>query len=114
MLGHTCATLLGQFDLPMTTTQLATKLSLTAPTLNADLKSLQAVGLMSSRRDGRSVLYVRADLGERLLAAIPAIKNRYQSRPSRGEPGPVRRHRSASCATTSFGTAAQNTNSAPV
>lgn len=71
VLGHTRATLLGQLDLPMTTTQLATLLSLTAPTLNAHLKSLQAAGLVSSRRDGRSVLYVRTDLGERLLAGSP-------------------------------------------
>jgi DNA-binding transcriptional ArsR family regulator len=68
VLGHTRATLLGQLDLPMTTTQLAALLSLTAPTLNVHLKSLQAAGLVSSRRDGRSVLYVRTDLGERLLA----------------------------------------------
>jgi DNA-binding transcriptional ArsR family regulator len=68
VLGHTRATLLGQLDLPMTTTQLAALLSLTAPTLNVHLKSLQAAGLASSRRDGRSVLYVRTDLGERLLA----------------------------------------------
>jgi DNA-binding transcriptional ArsR family regulator len=58
----------------MTTTQLATLLSLTAPTLNAHLQSLQAAGLVSSRRDGRSVLYARTDLGERLLAGSPAQK----------------------------------------
>lgn len=74
VLGHTRATLLGQLDLPMTTTQLATLLSLTAPTLNAHLKALQAAGLVSFRRDGRSVLYARTDLGERLLAGSPAQK----------------------------------------
>jgi DNA-binding transcriptional ArsR family regulator len=71
VLGHTRATLLGQLDLPMTTTQLATLLSLTAPTVNAHLKLLQAAGLVSARRDGRSILYVRTDLGERLLAGSP-------------------------------------------
>jgi DNA-binding transcriptional ArsR family regulator len=71
VLGRTRATLLGQLDLPMTTTQLATLLSLTAPTLNAHLKSLHAAGLVSSRRDGRSVLYMRTNLGERLLAGSP-------------------------------------------
>lgn len=74
VLGHTRATLLGQLDLPMTTTQLATLLGLTAPTLNAHLKALQAAGLVSSRRDGRSVLYARSELGERLLAGSPAQK----------------------------------------
>jgi DNA-binding transcriptional ArsR family regulator len=74
VLGHTRATLLGQLDLPMTTTQLATLLSLTAPTLNAHLNALQAAGLVSSRRDSRSVLYARTDLGERLLAGGPAQK----------------------------------------
>jgi DNA-binding transcriptional ArsR family regulator len=56
----------------MTTTQLATLLRLTAPTLSAHLQSLQAAGLVSSRRDGRSVLYARTDLGERLLGGSPA------------------------------------------
>jgi DNA-binding transcriptional ArsR family regulator len=74
VLGRTRATLLGQLDLPMTTTQLASLLSLSAPTLNAHLQSLQAAGLVSSRRDGRSVLYARTDLGERLLAGSPAQK----------------------------------------
>jgi DNA-binding transcriptional ArsR family regulator len=74
VLGHTRATLLRQLDLPMTTTQLATLLSLTAPTLNVHLKSLQGAGLVSSRRDGRSVLYVRTDLDERLLAGNPGHK----------------------------------------
>jgi DNA-binding transcriptional ArsR family regulator len=74
VLGHTRATLLGQLDLPMTTTQLATLLSLTAPTLNVHLKSLQAAGLVSSRRVGRSVLYGRTNLGERLLAGNPGHK----------------------------------------
>jgi DNA-binding transcriptional ArsR family regulator len=71
VLGHARATLLGQLDLPMTTTQLATLLGLTAPTLNAHLKALQAAGLVSSRQDGRSVLYTRTELGERLLAGRP-------------------------------------------
>jgi DNA-binding transcriptional ArsR family regulator len=40
-----------------------------APTLNVHLKSLQAAGIVSARRDGRAVLYRRTHLGDQLVAA---------------------------------------------
>ncbi len=68
VLGRSRAALLAQLDLPMSTTQLACQLDHAAPTLNAHLKTLQAAGLVSSRRDGRAVLYHRTKLGDLLLA----------------------------------------------
>jgi DNA-binding transcriptional ArsR family regulator len=61
------AALLSQLDLPMSTTQLATALTPSAPTLSAHLHALHRAGLVGSRREGcRAVL---ADpLGEDLLA----------------------------------------------
>jgi DNA-binding transcriptional ArsR family regulator len=59
---------IGQLDLPMTTTQLAHHLDLSAPTVNSHLKALFAAGIIAARRDGRSVLYTRTPLGEQLLA----------------------------------------------
>ena len=67
LLGRTRAAVLAQLDLPMSTTQLACLLDLSAPTLNVHLKTLQAAGILAARRDGRAVLYRRTDLGERLL-----------------------------------------------
>lgn len=68
VLGRTRAALLTQLDLPMSTTQAATQLALSAPTLSVHLQALRAAGLLTSRRVGRRVLYARTDLGNRLLA----------------------------------------------
>ena len=67
VVGRTRATLLSQLDLPMSTTQLATALTLSAPTLSAHLHTLRRAGIVSSRRDGRAVLYSRTPLGDDLL-----------------------------------------------
>jgi DNA-binding transcriptional ArsR family regulator len=68
VLGRTRAVLLSQLDLPMSTTQLATALALSAPTVSAHLHALQRAGIVGSRRDGRSVRYARTRLGDDLLA----------------------------------------------
>jgi DNA-binding transcriptional ArsR family regulator len=68
VLGRTRAAILAQLDLPMSTTQLSCQLNLTAPTLSVHLKTLQAAGIVSARRDGRAVLYHRTRLGDLLLA----------------------------------------------
>ena len=59
VLGRTRAALLSQLDLPMSTTQAATQLALSAPTLSVHLQALRAVGLLTSQREGRQVLYAR-------------------------------------------------------
>jgi DNA-binding transcriptional ArsR family regulator len=69
VVGRTRATILALLELPMSTTQLAAQVELAAPTLNVHLKSLQAAGILSARRDGRAVLYQRTALGDQLVAA---------------------------------------------
>jgi DNA-binding transcriptional ArsR family regulator len=68
VLGRTRSSLLSQLDLPMTTTQLATALTLSAATLSAHLHALRRAGIVNSRREGRAVLYARTALGDHLLA----------------------------------------------
>jgi len=68
VLGSTRAAILVQLDLPMSTTHLASQLELAAPTVNVHLKALHQAGIVSSHRDGRSVVYERTRLGELLLA----------------------------------------------
>jgi DNA-binding transcriptional ArsR family regulator len=68
VLGRTRSNLLSQLDLPMTTTQLATALTLSAATLSAHLHALRRAGIVNSRREGRAVLYARTALGDHLLA----------------------------------------------
>ena len=68
VIGRTRADLLRLLDLPMATSQLATQLALSAPTLNAHLKALHAAGIVAARRDGRFVLYSRTPVGDLLLA----------------------------------------------
>ncbi|KKK07548.1 DUF5937 family protein [Micromonospora sp. HK10] len=68
VLGQTRAALLAQLDLPMSTSQAATQMALSAPTLSVHLQALRAAALLTSRRVGRQVLYSRTDLGDRLLA----------------------------------------------
>ncbi|GLW12716.1 transcriptional regulator [Microtetraspora sp. NBRC 13810] len=67
VLGQTRAALLAQLDLPMSTTQAATQMALSAPTLSVHLQALRAAGLLTSRRTGRQVLYSRTALGDQLL-----------------------------------------------
>ncbi|SCF18915.1 Helix-turn-helix domain-containing protein [Micromonospora viridifaciens] len=68
VLGQTRAALLAQLDLPMSTSQAATQMALSAPTLSVHLQALRAAGLLTSRRAGRQVLYSRTELGDRLLS----------------------------------------------
>ncbi len=68
VVGRTRAVILALLELPMSTTQLAAQLGLSAPTLNVHLTSLRSAGILSSRRDGRAVLYQRTALGDQLLA----------------------------------------------
>jgi DNA-binding transcriptional ArsR family regulator len=68
VIGRTRAALLAQLDLPMSTTQIATQLSLAAPTVNVHLHALRAAGILAARREGRHVLFSRTALGDHLLA----------------------------------------------
>jgi DNA-binding transcriptional ArsR family regulator len=69
VLGGSRTAILAQLDLPMSTTHLASQLDLTAPTVSNHLKALSRAGIVTSRRDGREVLYRRTPLGDQLIAA---------------------------------------------
>jgi len=69
LLGRSRAALLAHLDLPVSTTQLAGYLGLTAASVSEHLSVLRRSGLVTSRRSGRSVLYQRTPLATELLAA---------------------------------------------
>jgi DNA-binding transcriptional ArsR family regulator len=69
VLGDSRAAILAQLDLPMSTTHLAGQLDLAAPTVNVHLKALDRAGIVTSHREGRTVLYQRTPLGDQLIAA---------------------------------------------
>lgn len=66
LLGRTRAAALQLLDLPMSTTQLASQLDISAPSANAHLKTLHRSGLVEATRVGRRVLYARTPLGTAL------------------------------------------------
>ena len=68
VMGNARANILTLLELPMSTTQLAAQLDATPPTINVHLKALEGAGIVTSRRDGRMVLYRRTQLGDRLVS----------------------------------------------
>lgn len=68
LLGTHRAGLLARLGTPASSTELATRLGVTPTAVNQHLRALRAAGLLVSARHGRSVLYHRSDLGDRLLA----------------------------------------------
>ncbi|HTJ35606.1 MAG TPA: ArsR family transcriptional regulator [Dactylosporangium sp.] len=69
VLGRSRARLLADLDTPASTTQLAARTGLSAPTVSQCLAAMRAAGLVSAHRVGRSVLYARTAAGESLLSA---------------------------------------------
>ncbi len=69
LIGATRAGLLVQLHRPASSTELAVRLGTTTSAVNQHLRALRAAGLLTSARAGRSVLYRRSDLGDRLTAA---------------------------------------------
>jgi DNA-binding transcriptional ArsR family regulator len=69
LLGRSRATLLARLDLPLSTTQVARELGLSAASVSEHLSVLRRSGLVAARRSGRSVLYQRTLLGTELLGA---------------------------------------------
>ena len=69
LLGRSRATLLEKLDLPLSTTQVARDLGLSAASVSEHLSVLRRSGLVTARRSGRSVLYQRTLLGTDLLGA---------------------------------------------
>jgi DNA-binding transcriptional ArsR family regulator len=69
LLGRSRAALLVKLDLPLSTTQVARDLGLSAGSVSEHLSVLRRSGLVTSRRSGRQVLYQRTALGTDLLGA---------------------------------------------
>jgi DNA-binding transcriptional ArsR family regulator len=69
LLGRSRASLLAKLDLPLSTTQVARDLGLSAASVSEHLSVLRRSGLVTARRSGRSVLYQRTLLGTDLLGA---------------------------------------------
>jgi DNA-binding transcriptional ArsR family regulator len=66
LIGGSRATMLADLAAPRSTTELAERLSLSPGTTSHHLTALREAGLVTSRRDGRSVLYARTPLGDAL------------------------------------------------
>ena len=69
LLGGVRSRLLGLLESPASSTELAVRLGVTTSAVNQHLRALRDGGLLTSARHGRSVLYLRSDLGDRLLTA---------------------------------------------
>ena len=69
LLGRSRAALLAKLDLPLSTTQVARDLGLSAASVSEHLSVLRRSRLVTSRRSGRQVLYQRTALGTDLLGA---------------------------------------------
>ncbi len=68
LLGERRATVLGALGTPRSTTELARALDLSPGSVSQHLSVLRDAGLVHGHRVGRSVLYVRSENGERLVA----------------------------------------------
>ncbi|MEU5219539.1 DUF5937 family protein [Streptomyces sp. NPDC020807] len=67
LMGRSRAALLAQLDLPLTTTQLASYLGVSAPAVSQHLAVLRRCRLVTSERAGRWVLHQRTPLAAELL-----------------------------------------------
>ncbi|MFC9918528.1 ArsR/SmtB family transcription factor [Agromyces binzhouensis] len=73
ILGDTRASLLAALGDPASSTELGVRFGVTPSAVNQHLRALRDAGLLSSARHGRSVLYLRSELGSALLeGALPA------------------------------------------
>ncbi len=68
LVGRSRAAILGELDIPRTTTLLASRVDLSPPTVSAHLSVMTGAGLLTSHRNGRRVLYRRTALGDELVA----------------------------------------------
>jgi DNA-binding transcriptional ArsR family regulator len=67
LVGATRATVLAALDAPRATTELAARLSISPATTSHHLLALRDAGLVTGRREGRTVLYARTPAGDALL-----------------------------------------------
>lgn len=69
LIGLVRARLLVLLESPASSTELAVRMGVTPTAVNQHLRALRDAGLLTSARHGRSVLYLRSELGDDLLAA---------------------------------------------
>jgi DNA-binding transcriptional ArsR family regulator len=69
LIGRARARLLTLLGEPASSTELAVRLGVTPTAVNQHLRAMRAAGLLSTARHGRSVLYLRSDLGDRLVTS---------------------------------------------
>ncbi|NGN94334.1 helix-turn-helix transcriptional regulator [Nocardioides sp. KC13] len=69
LIGATRSGLLTLLEAPASSTELAVRLGVTTTAVNQHLRAMRAAGLLTSARHGRSVLYLRSDLGDRFIHA---------------------------------------------
>ena len=67
LLGATRAAVVTDLGAPRSTTELAERLELSPATASHHLAALRDAGLVTGRREGRAVLYVRTPLGDALV-----------------------------------------------
>ncbi|PZR53567.1 transcriptional regulator [Xylanimonas oleitrophica] len=67
LLGATRAGLLTALGDPASSSDLAGRLGVTVSAVNQHLRAMRAAGLLTSARHGRSVLYLRSELGDALV-----------------------------------------------
>ncbi|MCD4527224.1 MarR family transcriptional regulator [Nocardioides sp. cx-173] len=67
VLGTARTQLLMVLDSPVSSTELGVRLGVTTSAVNQHLRALRAAGLLTSARHGRAVLYLRSELGDRLV-----------------------------------------------
>lgn len=70
LIGTTRTRLLVLLASPASSTELAVRLGVTTTAVNQHLRAMRAAGLLTSARHGRSVLYRRSDLGDRLVGGL--------------------------------------------
>jgi DNA-binding transcriptional ArsR family regulator len=69
LLGGVRARLLALLEWPASSTEVAVRLGVTTSAVNQHLRAMRDAGLLTSARHGRSVLYLRSELGDRLVSA---------------------------------------------
>jgi DNA-binding transcriptional ArsR family regulator len=73
VLGQTRAALLTSLDAPASTTQLAARLEISPGGVSQHLAALREAGLVAGQRQGRSVLYARTELADRMLETTASV-----------------------------------------
>jgi DNA-binding transcriptional ArsR family regulator len=86
LIGAVRARMLAVLDAPASSTELAIRLGVTTSAVNQHLRAMRAAGLLTSARHGRSVLYLRSQLGDELFAGGSVGSGSAATSPDRRRP----------------------------